>query len=324
MSLQKPPSSETPSRTAARLIVLLVLAAIAGFVIYATVTIQRADLTEDTRIEALELDDTVTVDGLRLNIVEDEGGPDPVVILHDFDVTGGLTLDDVSSALGEDHHGVRLDLQGFGYSVRITDPGPEHTIAVMAQNVAAVIEDRYGRAVPIIGVGLGGEVAAELAHTYSDVVTGVVVVDVDFESDPTLEESLQGLPWMGKAATFTWETGGRYALDNWSPHCEIGGWCPNNAELAERATIVTLEGTTDSLWSFRRTPSAALAPANLSEIDVPAAYVWSTSGDVDQETVDAIAGEWAGLQVFESATFAAHLEDAATVASALSSLAGGG
>ncbi|HEX6222259.1 MAG TPA: alpha/beta hydrolase [Acidimicrobiia bacterium] len=323
MSLQKPPKQDAPSRTIGRLVVLLVLAAVAGVIIYTSVTNQRADLTEDRRTEGLELEDTATVDGIRLNIVEDEGGPQPVVILHDFDVTGGLTLDDVSRSLGEAHHGVRIDLPGFGYSDRIPSPGPQHTVAVMAQNVAAFIQDRYPEPVLVVGVGLGGQVAAELAHTYPDVVVGVVMVDVDFESAPTFEESLEGLPWMGRAATYTWETGGRYALDNWAPHCESGGWCPTEAELAERATIIQLEGTTDSLWSFRRTPTAALAPANLTEISMPAAYVWSTSGDVSQESVDRIAGEWAGLQVFESATFAAHLEDPAAVAAALGSVTQG-
>ncbi len=302
---------------------LLILAAVAGLVIYTAVTNQRVDLVEDRRTEALDLADTATVDGLRLNIAEDAGGTQPVVLLHDFDVTGGLTLDDLSSALGDAYHGVRIDLPGFGYSDRVPTTGPQHTVAVMAQNVAAVIEGRYQQPVVVIGVGLGGEVAAELAHTYPTVVSGVVMVDVDFDADPTFPESLEGMPWMGRAATYTWETGGRFAIDTWAPHCESGGWCPTDAELAERATIIKLEGTTDSLWSYRRTPTAALAPANLSEIDVPAAYVWSTSGDVDQESVDALAEEWSGLHVVESPTFAAHLEDPATVASALSSLSGG-
>lgn len=322
MSLQKPPSQDRPSRAAARILVLLILAASAGVVIYTAVTNQRADLTEDRRTAGLELEDSVTIDGIRLNIVEDEGGPEPVVILHDFEVTGGLTLDDLSASLGDAYHGVRIDLPGFGYSDRLPSQGPQHTVAVMAQNIAAWLEERYGEPVLVIGVELGGQIAAELAHTYPATVEGVVMVDVDFSARPSFEESLQALPWLGKAATFTWETGGRYALDNWAPHCEMGGWCPTDAELAERATIVKLEDTTDSLWSFRRTPTAALAPANLSEISTPAVYVWSTSGDVPQDSVDRIADEWAGIQVSESATFAAHLEDPATVAAALSSLTG--
>jgi pimeloyl-ACP methyl ester carboxylesterase len=301
---------------------LLILAAVAGLVIYTAVTNQRVDLVEDRRTEALELEDTATVDGVRLNIVEDDGGPQPVVLLHDFDVTGGLTLDDLSSSLGEAYHGVRIDIPGFGYSDRVATTGPQHTVAVMAQNIAAVIEERYEQAVPVIGVGLGGEVAAELAHTYPTVVSGVVMVDVDFDADPTFSESLEGMPWIGKAATYTWETGGRFAIDTWAPHCESGGWCPTDSELGERATIIELAGTTDSLWSFRRTPSAALAPANLGEIDTPAAYVWSTSGDVDGDSVDAIAADWAGLQVFASDTFAAHLEDPSTVAQALGAVSG--
>lgn len=302
---------------------LLILAAVAGLVIFTAVTNQRVDLTEDRSTDTLELDDTATIDGLRINVTQDDGGPSPVVLLHDFDVTGGLVLDDLSSALGDGFHGVRVDLPGFGYSDRVPATGPQHTVAGMAEDIAALIEERFPQPVPVIGVGLGGEVAAELAHTYQNVVTGVVLVDVDFDADPTFPESLEGLPWVGRAAVYTWETGGRFAVETWAPNCESGGWCPSDAELAERATIIQLAATTDSLWSFRRTPSAALAPANLGEIEVPAAYVWSSSGDVEQEAVEAIAADWEGLQMFESPTFAAHLEDPATVASALSSILGG-
>lgn len=321
MSLREPPKQDAPSRTVARLITLLVLAAAAGVAIYTAVTNERIGLIEDRRVSAVELEDSATVDGVRLNIAVDEGGSTPVVILHDDDVTGGLILEELSMSLDDDYQGIRVDLPGFGYSDRIPQEGPRHTVAVMAENVAAILDELFPRPVLVIGTGLGGEVAAELAHTYSSLVSGVVMVDVDFWASPTLEESLEQLPWVGRAATYTWETGGRLAHDEWAPHCETGGWCPTDTQLAERATIIRFEDTTDSLWAFRRTPTAALAPANLTDIAVPAAYVWSTSGDVPQETVDRIAEEWAGLQVFESATFAAHLEDPSAVAGALDTVA---
>lgn len=322
MSLREPPKQGAPSRVAARLLVLLVLVVVAGLVIFTVVTNQRVDLTEDRSTSALELDDSVVIDGIRLNIVEDDGGPQPVVILHDFDATGGLTLEELSSSLGDGFHGVRIDLAGFGYSDRLPEPGPNHTVAVMAEMIAAVIDDRFTSPVPVIGVGLGGQVAAELAHTYPNIVGGVVMVDVDFWATPSTVETLEGLPWMGRAATFTWETGGRFALDEWAPHCDTGGWCPSEDQLARRAMIIELQNTTDSLWSFRRTPPAALAPANLSEISVPGAYVWSTSAETPQETVDRIADGWPGLEVFESATYAAQLEDPASVAQALQAVVG--
>lgn len=320
MSLREPPKQHTPSRTAGRLVMLLLLAAAAGLAIYTAVTNQRADLTEDRRTSALELEDSTVVDGFRLHVVEDEGDGEPVVILHDFDATGGLTLDELSTYLGDTYQGVRIDLPGFGYSDRIPEEGPGHTVAGMAERVSAVLQDRFGGPVLIVGAGLGGEVAAELAHTYTNQVSGVVMVDVDFWGTPGFEESMEGLPWVGKAATYTWETGGRYALDNWAPNCDEGGWCPTDSQLAERATIIKLEDTTDSLWSFRRTPTAALAPANLSDITVPAVYVWSTSGDVTEDTVNRMSDDWPGLEVLESSTFAAQLEDPQTVARALSAV----
>jgi pimeloyl-ACP methyl ester carboxylesterase len=297
--------------------VLLVLLAAAGIVIYTVVTNQTANLTEDIRPVNLELEDTTVIDGFVTNVREDQGGSTPVVILHDVDVTGGLTLDDLSAALDDGHHGVRIDLPGFGYSTRIPEQSPQHTVAGMAELVAAVLEDRFNEEVAVIGVGLGGEVGAELAVTYPELIAGLVMVDVDFWGREQFPAGLESLPWVGKAATYTWETGGRFALSEWAPHCEEDGWCPSDDELAARSEIIEIENTTDSLHSFRRTHDAALAPANLDQISVPTAYVWSTRGHVSQETIDRLRDEMPGLSVSESDSFQVHLEVPAAVAGAL-------
>lgn len=320
--LEAPPKTEKPSRLVARFITLLIFAGAAGVAIYTAVTNQNADLTEDIRPINLDLEDTTVIDGFRTNVRQDEGGPNPVVLLHDVDVAGGLILDDLSAALPGDYHGVRIDLPGFGYSTRMPTEGPQHTAAGMAERLAPVLEERFDAAVPIIGVGFGGEVAAELAHTFPDLVEGVVMVDVDFWSEPAFPESIQSLPWVGKAAAYTWGTGGRFAVGHWSPYCEEGGWCPTAEEVSLRSLIVEVERTTDSLHAFMSTPDAALAPANLDQIEVPMAYVWSTDGPVTEETVDRLRQETAGLAVTESSAFQAHLEDPGTVAGALQSLLG--
>lgn len=321
MGLQAPPKTETPSRLAARFLTLLIFAAGAGIVIYTAVTNQRADLTEDIRPINLELDDTTVVGGFVTNLRIDDGGPAPVLILHDVDVTGGLILEDLSAALPDTHHGVRLDLPGFGYSTRMPEPGPEHTVAGLADRIVPVLEERFDEPVTIIGVGLGGEVGAELALSYPGLVSGVVMVDVDFWSREPFPSSLESIPWVGKAATYTWETGGRFALSEWAPYCEDGGWCPSDEQRSVRSVIIEIENTTDSLHAFRRTHEAALAPANLDQITVPMTYVWSTGGEVPQETIDRLTEEIPGLVVTESDTFQAHLEDPATVVAAMSLLA---
>lgn len=321
--LQAPPKTDKPSRVAARFITLIVFAAGAGVTVYTAVTNQTADIAEDIRPVNLELEDATVIDGFTTNVRIDEGGPDPVVILHDDDVTGGLVLAHLSAGLGERFHGVRLDLPGFGYSTRMPVEGPQHTVAGIADRVALVLEERFGDPVPIVGVGLGGEVGAELAWTHSHLVAGLVMVDVDFWAAPSVPASLESLPWVGKAATYTWETGGRFALSNWAPHCEEGGWCPDAGQLQARAVIVEVERTTDSFHAFRSTRDAAMAPANLDQITVPVAYVWSTRGDVEQGTIDRLGVEMPALPMFESTTFQAHLEDVATIASALGEVAAG-
>ena len=299
---------------------LLILAVTAGLIIFAATTNQRIDLTEDLRAVTLELSNPSEIDGLTINVVEDAGGSVPVVLLHDADVTGGLILSDVSASLPDPYAGVRLDLPGFGYSDRIVSEGPGHTVAGIAEVVAGVLEERYSSGVLVAGVGLGGEVGAELAVTYPHLVAGLVMVDVDFWAGDAFETTLQGAPWVGRAATYTWETGGRFSIDNWMPYCEVGGWCASPEQLAERAVIVTIEGTTDSFHGFRQTAEAASAPANLADITAPTAYVWSTSGEVPPETVDRLGEEIASLTVIESDSYQAHLEDPTTVVSAVAAV----
>lgn len=321
--LEPPPKTEAPSKLVARFLTLVIFTAGAGIAVYTAVTNQTADIAEDIRPVNLGLEDTTVIDGLRTNVRVDEGGPTPVVILHDDDVTGGLILDRLSNALGDEYHGVRLDLPGFGFSSRLPFEGSHHSVAGMADLIAPVLEERFAEPVLVIGVGLGGEVAAELALTFAHLVDGLVMVDVDFWSDPSFNTSLQTLPWLGKAAVYTWETGGRYGLTNWSPYCGEGGWCPTVEQASVRSVIVEIERTTDSFVAFRRTRDAALAPANLASISVPAAYVWSTEGEVGQDTIDRLTEEMPGIEVVESGTFQAHLEDADTVAGALAVVAGG-
>lgn len=319
--LQEPPKSEKPSRLAGRLVMLVVFALGAGIVIYTAVSNQNADLTEDIRPVNLQLEDKTVIDGFTTNVREDAGGPAPVVILHDADMTGGLILDDLSMGLPEGYHGVRIDLPGFGYSTRMPNEGPQHTVAGMAKRLAPVLEERFDGPVPIVGVGLGGEVAAELAYSYPQLVDSVVMVDVDFWSTPPFPTSLESLPWVGKAATFTWETGGRFALDSWSPYCNDGGWCPTPEDASIRSVIVEVENTTDSMYAFRRTRPAALAPANLDQITVPITYVWSSDGSVSESTVARLQDEMGDLTVTESDSYQAYLEDPTTVAAALESVA---
>jgi pimeloyl-ACP methyl ester carboxylesterase len=305
------------------MLTLILMVGAAGVVVYTAVTNQRIDLTEDIRTIGLELDNPSEVEGLTINVTEDVGGPTPVVYLHDVDVTGGLILAPLSASLPDQYHGVRIDMPGSGYSDRVPFQSQIHTAAGMAEIVAGVLDQRFGEPVLLVGIGFGGNVGAELALTHPGTVSGVVMVDTDLFSRPTSPQHfLQRLPWVGKAATYTWETGGRFALDEWSPYCEQGGWCPTPDELGRRAFIVTIEDTTETLYRFRRTNEAALAPSNLADISVPIAYVWSLDGPIERSTIDRLSEGLPGIEVVDSSTFQAHLEDHDAVNSAIVALSG--
>lgn len=319
--LQAPPKEDTASRLASRFVVLILLVLGAGLVIYTAVTNQRIDLVEDVRTTGLDLDDPAEVNGVTINVENDGGSGTPVILLHDVDVAGSLPLGALADSLSGQYQPVRIDMPGFGYSDRVPRESYTHTAAGMADTLSSVIDDRFSSPVIVVGAGFGGEVAAELAHTYPDLIEGAVLVDVDFWSpDNSFERTLQRLPWIGKAATYTWETGGRFALDNWSPYCNMGGWCPTLDQASLRAFIVEIEDTTVSLHEFLRTRDAALASANLGDITVPVAYVWSTDGPVPDETVERMSDEISGLVVIESDSFQAHLEDFASIADAIASI----
>jgi pimeloyl-ACP methyl ester carboxylesterase len=314
--LREPPKEEQPSRAVLRVFTLVLLAGIAGVVIYSAVINQRIGVTETLRLVDLERN-VVEVEGIALNLYEDSQGQSGVVLLHDDEASGSLLTADLSTAIGDEYRRVRIDLPGFGLSDRMPETGPGHTVTEMADRVAEAIRQNFIQPVVILGVGFGGEVAAEVALVYPDLIAGVVLVDTDFEASPTLQESFALLPGVGTAATYTWETGGRLSESAWAPYCDEGGWCPSVVQRDIRATLVRIQGTSQSLNAFRRTPTAALAGSNLGDIPALIAYVRSTRGAAATGAVEFVRVQVSDLLVFESDSFQAHLEDPATVIQAI-------
>ena len=296
---------------------LVILALAAGVVVWTSVTNQRIDLTEDVPSSAIELVDPSVVGGVRVNVVTEPGGPVPVILLHERDIVGSALWDDVAASLGGRFQAVRVDLPGYGLSDRRPDEGPAHTVASMAQVVASVIEERFDLPVVIVGAGLGGKIAAELAVSNPDLVRGVVLVDVDFWEVDGWVGLAERLPWVGRAVTFTFETGGRFAVDMWAPNCDTGGWCPSRQHLAAREIATTIKGSTETMGAFLRTQPSALVPSDLSEIKAPVVFVWSRDGDVPSESVERVSQALPDMMVTEVDVWKAYLEAPSSVADAV-------
>lgn len=320
--LRPPPRDEAPSRVVLRILVLIVLVVAAGAVVWAAVTHQRIELIEDTSLEELELEPFVTADGMSLNVTREGVGALPLVLLHDIDVAGSVLWDDVVAAIDPKFDVIRVDLPGFGLSERIPVEGQSHTVASMAGEIAEVMEQSFGQPAVIAGVGLGGEVAAEIAVTSPDLVAGVVMIDVDFYRPNGWVEFVERLPWFGSAATFALETAGPFAANRWAPNCQGGGWCPTGSQVEARDLAVTVEDTTRSIRAFRRTPAASQVPSKLNEITAPVHYLWSQQGEVPRESVDRIQETLPDAQFDVLAdAWKAHLDFPRDVAAAVAAIA---
>jgi pimeloyl-ACP methyl ester carboxylesterase len=304
-----------------RMITLLLLVVVAGVLVWAAVTNQRIDLTEDTPLESLDLTMFDTSEGTALNVSREGEGTVPLVLLHDADVAGAVLWDDVVAALDPRFDVLRVDLPGWGLSRRLPEEGTGHTVASMAVAVGEVIADSFDQPAVVAGIGLGGEVAAEIAVNAPDLVAGVVMIDVDFYRRDGWVEFLEKLPWLGRAVTYAFETGGPLAAGRWAPNCESGGWCASPSQVDARNLAETIVGTTDSVRAYRRTPAASLVPSKLGEITAPVSYLWSQEGDVPRESVDKVVEAMpdAKVEVYAEA-WKAHLDLPADVAAAIAAL----
>lgn len=119
--------------------------------------------------------------GIDVRLDGPDDGP-PVLLLHGIS-SCAETYDFLVPELTE-HRLVRVDLRGHGRSDRT--PG-EYRLHDYAGDVAAVIEQVVGRAVPIVGHSLGGITAAHVAVTRPDLVTALLLEDPPlFLGDPTV------------------------------------------------------------------------------------------------------------------------------------------
>lgn len=320
--LRPPPKPDAPSRVVLRVFVLLLLVVAAGVTVWSAVTHQRIRLTEDTSLDDLALEPFVTSDGTELNLVREGEGTVPLVLLHDIDVAGNVLWDGVVAALDPKFSVLRVDLPGWGLSQRMPEEGTGHTVASMAVEVGEIIETSFDQPAVIAGVGLGGEVAAEIAVDRPELVVSIILVDVDFYRPNGWVEFLERLPWFGTAATYAFETGGPFAAGRWAPNCEDGGWCPSASQVEARDLAETIVDTTDSIRAFRRTPAASLVPSKLDEITAPVRYLWSQEGEIPRESVDRVQEALPTAQVDVLAeAWKAHLDFPGDVATAIASMA---
>lgn len=318
MTLVAPPTKEQPSRAVIRTVFLILLLVFAGFVIWAAVGNQNVGVAETVIQEEIDLPSPAAFRGGIFNVVHNGLGNPQVVLLHDVDVAGSVMWNAVIDELGSTVSAMTIDLPGYGLSARYPEEGPEHTVSWMAEMVGRVVSARLpDRAVIFAGVGLGAEVAAEIAVTQPELVSGLVMVDVDFYGDGGMVRTLEKWPFFGTAFTYAFHGGGAWYDRYWAPFCADGGWCPSRGQVRRRTMATTIIGTNDSLRAFWLTPPSSLVPSLLDEIEAPTTLIWSRDGQVPESSVDRVKEAMADLEVIEVEAWKAHLEEPRIVADAI-------
>ncbi len=312
--LRPPPSTDTPTRIFGRFVVLIFLLLALGAFIWSAVIMQQIPLVEDVLLEDLDVGGTETVEGIRFHVEDSGTDSTPTFFFHDIDIGGMATFDDLISSLGDDARSIAVDLPGFGLTTRIPEVGPEHTVGKMAERMVAVIEARTSEPSVLVGVGLGGEVAAEVAVLRPDLVAGLVLIDVDFYGGGGWVQTAENVPWMGTAFTYAFETSGAFADNAFAPYCDQGGWCPTRAQAAARSTAASIVDTTESLNAFRNTPAASNVPSLLGDITAPTILVWSDQGEIPRSSQDRVVEAMADVTFEPIGALQAHLQEPGWVA----------
>ena len=140
-------------------------------------------------------------DGIRLSYLDWGGNADPIIFLHGGALTAH-TWDLVCLGLRDRYHCLALDLRGHGDSDWAEDYRIETAVDDVAGLAALVPEQR----IHIVGMSLGGTIAAHFAAKYPSRTASLTLVDVgpdvDFEASRTMRdyvEETDGIPSMDAA-----------------------------------------------------------------------------------------------------------------------------
>lgn len=290
MTLRKPPKApHATSRLIGRLIGLIFLVLVFALVVWVAATNQQASALERSDPLVRPPAQLVGVPGGgNLHVRTFGRGDDTVVLVHDDHVIGSGLLTVLAEDLASGGRMVVVpDMVGFGLSSRLTDSGRGYSVAGQADTLAYLLDEMEVAQAALVGFGWGGAVGTELAVIRPDLVSSLVLVDVESLPVPTTGwEFLEGMPLgLGKAVAFTREGASDRAERAFARHCETDPRCADPRVIEYFRMAVSLRDTSDSIAARRASARASVAPNRLDEIDIP---VLVTSAD--PESAAAVAG----------------------------------
>lgn len=263
--------------------------------------------------------DLVVVDGTSVHVrTWGPDGGEPIVLVPGFGPPGLVLFEDLATELATaGRRVIGIDLVGFGWSERPTEPGTPLTVRGRADLLEAVAEALGLGTVDLLGHSYGGGVAAQWALDIPGRVDELVLVDAQvYDEGGGVGGFLGGLPFgIGRAVSFTVLGAGPASAALYGLECDVGGACPTEAQVAEWSRPARVAGTSTGLVAISRTEPDTDLPASLPA--TPTLVVWGANDTIfSLEQGERFAGELADgrLAVIDGAAhtpFLTHPEEVA-------------
>lgn len=314
MSLAQPPKRQAsgPLALLGRFVVTVIFLAIVGGLGWAIVVNGSIESAETLDRDVVAPGTIVLIPGLTEVHLRSDGTGEPVLFIHDFDLAGGYQWTRTAELLA-DHRLLMPDLVDFGFSARPSLRGRLHTVVGQAETMLAMLEELGISNLSVVGAGMGGSVAAQMASLEPGVVDRLVLIAPEILGpEPSWQSILYRLPSVGDAMTFTFMGAGNRADSSYSAGCGNGGYCPNAETRAARTAAAMVPGTTNALTAMFATPPASTLPDSLGTITAPTLIVWGaddTTTPLSQAEALQRALVDSSLEVVAGAGHRPHLED---------------
>lgn len=329
MSLGRPPQRQAASGPLAvlgRLLGAIIVLSIVGAIGWAVMVNRSVPNAETLDRDVVAPGTIVLIPGLTEVHLRDEGSGEPVLFIHDFDLAGGFQWQAIAELM-PDRRLLMPDLVDFGFSARPSLRGRLHTVVGQAETMIGMLEELGISKASVVGAGLGGSVAAQIASLEPGMVDRLVLIAPEILGpEPSWESILYRLPSFGDAMTFTFIGAGGRADSRYAAGCNDGGYCPDAEMRAARAAAASMPGTTDAISALFATPPASTLPESLDTIAAPTLIIWGAddaitpfdqAGDLGRELVDS------SVEVVEAAGHRPHLEDPQATANLISAFLDG-
>ena len=229
----------------------------------------------------------VSVDGFQLHYQSwGDPGSDPtgapILLLHGF-ASSGLEFFRLAPILAEGRSVVAIDLLGFGFSQRVTEPGGYFSQRGQAALVSQLLGTLGIERVDVVGASYGGAIAGQLALDHPSQVRRLVFIDAQVYVDRNVGgELVANLP-LGFNQALTWLTlgGGPLTSRLFELACYDPQVCLGDGELIDNLRPPTqIKGNVASLIAFSRSPQDQRLPADVAQITQQALVIWGEDDEI--------------------------------------------